>query len=278
VGTDSSSDEIDLQDALIKFLLLVKKYSVIVVVFPVLGLVGGYLYGKVAQKFYQSKMLINSLYLTEAYVDVLGKNFNEMHQFGGDSLLAKSLSLPVSEVSKISSIEIEAVGKEAPQRSFAVLSVEAMVTDPAIFPDLEKGIISYLENNAFSKTRIDQRRKALAEIIRNTNEEVQILEALRTDIAKGTFYERIKGNVSFDLTMVNSKILEMTERVISLQNDLINASGIQVVEGFTMSTKPVTPNRNKLMWFGILIGLIAAAMLIAILEIYPLIRKAQTKQ
>ena len=41
-----------------------------------------------------------------------------------------------------------------------------------------------------------------------------------------------KGNVMFDPTIVNSKIVELTKEKITLQNNLALVNSVQVIEGF----------------------------------------------
>ena len=51
-------------------------------------------------------------------------------------------------------------------------------------------------------------------------------------------FREAKGNVMFDPTIVNSKIVELTKEKITLQNSLALANSVQVVEGFSRFERP----------------------------------------
>ncbi len=53
------------------------------------------------------------------------------------------------------------------------------------------------------------------------------------------FFKATDGNVMFDPTAVNSKIIELTKEKINLQNALALANSVQVIEGFTKFESPV---------------------------------------
>ena len=70
-------------------------------------------------------------------------------------------------------------------------------------------------------------------MIASVDKEIKDMEQLKARIANGEFFQATKGNVMFDPTTVNSKIIELTERKIDYENKLQLSNSVQVIEGFT---------------------------------------------
>jgi hypothetical protein len=90
------------------------------------------------------------------------------------------------------------------------------------------------------------------------------MEELKRKISSGDFFQAAKGNVMFDPTTVNSKILELTEKKIGYQNSLQLSSSVQVVDGFTEFKKHSKPKLSILMISGATFGLTVAGLIVLI--------------
>jgi hypothetical protein len=111
-------------------------------------------------------------------------------------------------------------------------------------------------------------------MIAKMQQEIKDLEDLKLRIANGDFFESARGNVSFDPTTVNSKILELTEKKINLENSLQVVNSVQVIEDFTAFQKPVRPRLSLSLIGGAVLGLLVAGFLIMLGLIRKTIRSA----
>jgi hypothetical protein len=92
--------------------------------------------------------------------------------------------------------------------------------------------------------------------------EIKELENLKTKIGSGEFYQSAKGNVMFDPTSVNSKILELTDKKLTLENNLQLSSSVQLVEGFTKFEKHTRPLLSVSLVSGSIVGLVFVGIFI----------------
>lgn len=278
----TSSDEINLEELLLKIILVIKRNLVLIVAFFIIGTALGFTYGMLGTKIYESKMLITSDYLTDSYAEKLNKNLNSIIADGNMELLAAKLNLSREEASLINAIEMEGVQKERPSQNEKVkqpffLFISARTYDPAVYPKLEKGLVFYFENNEFSKARVEQTRIYDRKLILKIEDEIQSLEKFKTRIFDGTIFDNSKGNIMIDPGEINSKIIELTKEKLSLEKELSLISNAQVVEGFTQYLHPAKPNRIISLAAGSSLGLIFVGMLIAFKWIRKMARWAQTK-
>ncbi|HZB13096.1 MAG TPA: hypothetical protein VE467_08715, partial [Chryseolinea sp.] len=119
------------------------------------------------------------------------------------------------------------------------------------------------------KIRVEQNKNYLKQMISKVQQEIKDLEELKKRIYNGDFFANTNGNVSFDPTTVNSKIIDLTKEKITLENSLEVANSVQVIEGFTTFEKPIRPKRSISLSAGATLGLIFAGIFIG----FKIIRK-----
>lgn len=273
----TSSDEINLEELLLKVVLTIKRNLGLIIAFFVIGTAMGFIHSIMGTKIYESKMMVTSDILTDSYANKLNKNLNDIILDGNMDLLASRLNLSTEEAAKINSIEIEGVRKEAEKQLF-YLFITARTLDPEVYPKLEAGLVSFFDNNEFAKLRVEQKKFFDRQIIKKLEDEIESLENFKTKIYQGNFFESTKGNVMFDPTDVNFKIVVLTKEKLSYQNELALASSVQVVQGFTKFNRPVKPNKAISLATGSSVGLVLVGILIAFKWIRKIARVAEEKQ
>ena len=192
------------------------------------------------------------------------------------SALSAKLKISEEDARQLSSIKIVnlSVGDvELKESDRYVVTVQ--VYDFAILPALEKGIISYLQNHEFVKVRVNQNIVFLKQMIATVDEEIRDIEELKERIYKGDF---VKGNVMFDPTTVNSKIVELTEKKMTYRNTLELVNSVQVIQGFTEFRKPVSPKASLAMAAGLSVGFLFVGLLIAYKGMQKLVRMADRRE
>jgi uncharacterized protein involved in exopolysaccharide biosynthesis len=273
----TSSDEIDLMELFLKLIRVAKKNFTLIVSFFVVGTLLGSVYGMFGTKVYESKMMVTSDILTESYSEKLAENLKALINDGNLALLSSRLNLTTEDAKSVGSIKIESALKDKPskedEKKWFIVTVQ--ILNQEILPSLEKGIVNYIENNEYVKIRVEQKRNLNKELIKKTDEEIQSLESFKKKIYEGNFFENNKGNVMFDPTVVNIRIIELNKDKLKYQNDLQIVNSVQIVEGFTKFLKPIKPNKAISLAAGSTLGLFFVAILIAFKSIRKVVRMAE---
>lgn len=272
-----SNDEIDLVELLVKVVLLIKRNLIQIIIFFVVGTGLGYAYASLAPKVYESKMLVSSEILTESYSEKLFENLQSLIQERNYSSVAPMIGLSAEEVEFLSKIKIESALKDKPpsedEKKFFLITVE--LTDQSILPKLQNGLIAFFKQNDYVKLRVDAKRKMHSEVISKIDEEIKSLEKFKTEIGDGSFFSRTKGDVMFDPTSVNSKIVSLTQEREELKEKLTLISSVEIVEGFTEFDKPIWPKKSVSLAAGATLGLFLVGIMIAFKSIRKLVRFAE---
>ena len=122
--------------------------------------------------------------------------------------------------------------------------------------------------------RVEQNKKFMKQMLAKMDEEIKDMEAFKEQIVSGSFFRSAQGNVMFDPTNVNSKILELTKEKITMQNELELVNSVQVIEGFTKYERPVRPRLSVSLISGSFVGLVFVSILIAFKSIRRILQMA----
>ncbi|HEY5746426.1 MAG TPA: Wzz/FepE/Etk N-terminal domain-containing protein [Chryseolinea sp.] len=271
--TEARKDEIDLLALLLQVVRAIRSNFWLIVLFFVLGTALGFGYYYSSRKVYENKMIVSSKIMTESYSKKLVDNLNQYIREGNKTALASQLGITEQTARELGYLKIESpysnegeVSKEI-DRSYFVITVEVFSQD--ILPDLQKGLISYFENNEYVKIRVNQNREFLKTVIAKIDQEIKDLEGLKAKIYSGDFFQNSKNGVMFDPTVVNTKILDLTREKIKYQNDLELVNSVQLLEGFTRFDKPVKP----LLSLSLVAGSSMGILLVIVFLVFKSIRK-----
>ena len=278
MSDSKKNDEIDLSELFLKAIITVKANFLLILLFFFIGLAVGLAYYLSSRKVFENKMIISSAILTESYGRTLIENTNRYIREGNNAALASQLYITEVEAREINSLKIETLTKSESedQKESERLLITAEVFDQNVLPKLQHGIVAYFENNEFAKVRVEQNKSYFKEMLARTENEIKDLEQFKFRIFNGDFFQSSKGNVMFDPTIVNSKILELTEKKIGYQNALRLANSVQVIDGFTRFEHQTKPKLSVSLTSGSLVGLFFVGMLIVFKSVRRLLRMAET--
>lgn len=226
-----------------------------------LGAIAGLIYSVLTRKVYESRMLINSTLLTVSFTEeIVSNTFNIMLANKQCLLLSRALSISEEQCRELISFDvrelIEDITKPLAEGDKHDLIIKVRTYDPAIFPLVEKGIINYLEQNEFVKIRTEQRKEYYRELVQKVEEEIRDLEDFKRRLQRGDFLENMKGNLMFDPTSVDTKILELTKENIRNRQSLELAGNIHVINSFSAVGQPALSRKSVWMIIGSLVGLL----------------------
>lgn len=276
-----TSDEIDLLELLAKFVITVKSNFRLIVGAFVVGSLLGLAYNQLVPKTYESRMLVSSSILTESLSKTLAEDLFKLVKEKNLNALSDKLKISPEVASKISKIEI----KNALEKSEGIkeaeknnLTITCQSSDNTIWPDLQAGIINYFENNPYVKIRVEQRKAYFTEIIQKIDKELIDLNELKSRITNGQPAKSGNENlVLFDPTTVNTKIIDLNKERFNYKNELETINSVQVVEGFTVFQKPISPKLSISLAAGSSFGLFIVAIIIAYKSLRKIVRLSEEK-
>jgi hypothetical protein len=274
---EKQRDEIDLIDLFFKAVVLLQKNFWLILAFFVAGSLLGLAYFYSSSKVYESQLVVSSDILTESYAKVLFDISNTHLRQGNIDGLAGQLHVDISVASQVKLITIEKLSTVEIKENERFL-ITVGVLDPQILPALQEGIVKSMSENEFVAVRQELKKNGLRETITATEREIKDLQDFKVNLYKGDFFERNRGNVMFDPTEVNSKILELEEKRIQLENDLKLANSVQVIQRFTKYQRQVSPRLSVSLIAGSTVGLAFVVLFIAFKSIRRILSIAATKE
>lgn len=277
----TNSDEIDLVELLAKTVIGINKNSKTILLATTAGIIIGLCYFLFIPKEYESQMLISSDILTESYSKTIVSDLNKLIDQENLDALSSKLMLSKNQVASLEKIEIKSSIEKSEfirEQEKNYLTITCRSLDNSIWPILQSGFITFFESNNYVKIRVEQRRKYITQIIEKIDKELTDLNELKSRIVSGEITQSSKDNlVLFDPTTVNTKILDLNKEKINLQNSLETVNSIQLVEGFTVFEKPVSPKLAICIVIGGGIGLFIALLLIPLNSLSKIVSLSEEK-
>jgi hypothetical protein len=221
-------------------------------------------------------MIISSDILTESYAEIFFDISNKHLRQGDKGALAEHLHIDVPTASQVTSISITKLSQAEVKENERFL-ITVRVLDQQVLPSLQQGIVKAISENEFVAVRQELKKAALIENIATTTREIKDLQDFKVNLYKGDFFERNSGNVMFDPSEVNSKILEFEEKRITMENELRLANSVQVIQGFTKFRGQSSPLLSVSLVAGSTVGLVFVGLLIAFKSIRRILHIAATK-
>lgn len=271
-----TTDEIDLQQLAINVVRYFQRYLRFISISSFVGVLFGLLFYVALPPVYESQMIVMSDILTSSYSDRFTESLDRLIKEENDSVLASRLGLTLEEAKQISTIEIESVRKEANSAKLdesSTFLITVNVKKQALLPKLQEGLIQYLRNNEFVKTRVRQREETYKALIEKLDMEIQSLDSLKSRLFQGKpVYSKSSEMLLVDPTNIYSKIIELTQQRINYKNSLELFNSIQLIEGFTPFKKPASPKLSIALVVGFVLGFFGA---IGILTAKQLLKMAK---
>lgn len=259
----------------------IRSNLLLIVVLTSIGILVGLGISLMVKKQYESRMLLSSEVLPYPNLEGILETIDDLLKERNYEELKKRLQLDSAILASINSLEtellIENESEQVNDIRIEYVSVKVRTLDTKALAPFQKALINYLHSNDYVKARVQQKKDFYVTLIKEVNKEIQSLEELKQNISSGTFFEVAKGNIIFDPTTVNSKILDLAKTKIEYENSLKLVESIHVIEGFAPYKKPVTGRKLQSIFLGAIGGLLLAAGIIATQALISLIRKNEPK-
>lgn len=276
-----NSDEIDLLELLARIVISIKSNFKLIVGAFLIGSLLGLAYYQFVPKSYESRMLISSDILTESYSKTIADDLNKLIKERNIESLSSKLNLSLTEALAIGKLEVKNAiekvdGRKEEEKNY--LTITCQTSDNSIWPNLQNGLVNFFEKNDYVRIRVEQRKKYYTQVIEKIDKELVDLNELKSRIANGQITQSSKDNlILFDPTTVNTKILDLNKEKINLQNSLETVNSVQLVEGFTVFEKPVSPKLSISLSAGASFGLFIVALIIGFKSLRKIVSLSEEK-
>lgn len=276
-----NSDEIDLLDVMATVAWAIRRNFMLLMILTIAGFAIGFAASFVVKKQYESKMIVSTDILTFSYVEKIVSTLNELIGENNAAEIQKRLNTSPEVVAKLLNLSVEMLirnKQDAPESEKVDLVITAKTLDNDILLELQTGLLKYLTNHDYVRVRVEQRKNFFTTLIAEIDKEIASLEQMKTKIHSGEFFQGTKGNINFDPTTVNSKIIELSKTKLEYTNSLQLVESVQVIEPFTPHYKPVSGRMVRSSVLAGLVGLFLGLMIVALKGLDKAIKKHQKQQ
>ncbi len=231
--------------------------------------------------FFPKYFQTNAIFVSYLPAGFSTSMINDLQNLIGDkkntSVLAEQLRIPIkaaSTIKKLSTEEMDSLSYMNIRDTMAsAFKVYLTVSDANTIPVFQEGLKTFLENNSYSLTRKEARRKTLEALRNNFVEKIKGLDSLK-NILNTTLVPRSNGQgVILGEPISPIDAYELMQKFYNgqkeIEEQLILLKNIEVLQPFLKINASNYPDYNKLLIYSILIGL-AMALIITPLVVKPL--------
>lgn len=268
---NTKNEELDLIQVIAKlYRLIVKRFTLVILCFSIsVGLaISTYFF---SEKVYQSEMVASTTLLGNIKASNLILTLNSLISNKNYAKLSALLNISEEDAQVLREIKPNVIlstndnFRQELTTDVTAFSVEVYVTDPLVYDTLEKGIKFYLQNTEFVKIRSQIRRTYYDSLTLQIENEIQDLQNGKKEILK-VINQNNTGTLIFSPSEVAEKIIDLYKQKFNIREQIILHDEIQIVKSFTYFSNPDEPKLNKLMFIGLLAGVVFSLLLILIVE------------
>ena len=260
------SDDIDLFRLIERTLLFFKKYKWVFLIALVLGFASGIITYMNLPKIYKSRLVLHSFTLSNPNFIQIIDNWNSLLKKGEHQSLAATFNCSEKLLGSVKQIKANEVQKVFTQSNPNGFYIDVFVTDNSLLPELQNAIKYGLENNEYVKEQLAVRRENLGQLINEVSLEITKMDSTKNKVER-MIGSRQTGSSSLiiDISGLNSQLIGMNEKLLSLKQELKFTSAVQVLQSFSKFSKPAGPKLFVTLGIGI-IGFLVLAYLYSLIN------------
>lgn len=272
------SDELDLLILLEKLIAYFKRYAKILLIFTILGCIGGLFIFLSTPKKYKATLVLHSFNLTNLENIEIILNWKELLKKHEYKNLASILNCDSATIRKLYKIDAEEIQKLYLQTNPHGFNVHVLVKDTSVLNNLQQGIVFGLGNGEYVRVRTATKRANLNQLIEKVNIEISKLDSTKlviNDILNNK--SKNSSSLMIDITSINSQIISLNEKLLNYKEELKFSDPIQVIQGFTKFNYPERRGGPLILAIGILAGFIIGYFVTLIIYVSQKLRKTSKK-
>lgn len=240
-----NNDEIDLKDLLKKIVDILTRGTKTIILSVMLGAVLGLAYFFNVKTTYRSNMVLSSEVLVLANIQTLFAPFESLIEEGNIKAMAQRLEMEEAAVSKLKDLTVKNVfEKESDNKEkVSYFEVTATITDNSILPQLQEGIVHFLQRNEFVQKRAAIKEEGLKTLIERIDKEIAQIDSVKRKIGESVALNATSPNVVLmEPSNLYEQALLMAEKQQEYRMQLALVESFQVVQGFTPFSRPSSPS------------------------------------
>ena len=293
------------------------RYKFLLIAAMALGLISGIAYNKLTKPYYQTSMLLRSQYLNAKLVENSINKLNllceEKEREGLAGLLNISQEVAQNIVSfefepfvdendvveiellkqrlqelKIDKQDIDKIVRQIEIENRNTFLISVRVFETGIVENLQAALVGYFKNNPYVANRIKTNRERQEQLIAKLNLDLALLDSLKdaynlnlklqatkpSDASTSVIFG--ESGVVDPVSVYNQgvslfRLLQSTKQALDLGSDF------EVVDGFTIFSKPDSPSLAKAAVYAMLFYLALAYGLIMLIEINKYLNRVEEK-
>lgn len=252
-------DEIDLKDLLKKIIRTLERGTKTILISVVLGAILGMGYFFKGKETFESSMVLSSNILVLANIQALFTPLELLLEEENYEVLAQKLGIEEEAVNSLVALEVESVfeNEDDNEARTSYFEITATVTNNAVLPEIQQGIVNYLKNNDYIQKRVTIKTQRLDALIEKVNIELQEIDSLKNRLESGAILNSGGSNVVLmEPTNIYQQALLMEEKKQSYKEQLAFVESIQLIKEFTPFANPSSPSWILCLVVGLAGGLI----------------------
>ncbi|UTW67314.1 hypothetical protein KFE94_04150 [bacterium SCSIO 12643] len=274
------SDNIGLTDFFVLIFKFCKRNLALIVISTVIGLLLGYSYNHFSKKYYLSEMVGYSNLVEKNIVLEILAPLNKFAEEKNFSELSKNLNISEETAAAIRSIDFATSKhnktsnnpKLTDQKLGELILTTLTVYNQDKLPEIEKGIVNFLENNSYLKEKTNTEKAKTTKLIQNIAEKIESFDSIYNhpnQISKGS------GSPTINVTSSQSPtdFVESYEYLEDLKNKAEHIRSFQVVSHFYYLSKP--DNKQLLIISGLGVVFFISSLLLALLKEIAVLSKKE---
>jgi S-adenosylmethionine:tRNA-ribosyltransferase-isomerase (queuine synthetase) len=185
--------------------------------------------------------------------------WNALLKSGEDKTLVDLFNTTDNVLQKVKQIKAEEIQKIFSANNPNGFMIDVWVTDISILDQLQKGVLYGFDNSDYVKDRLIAKRTKLQELIGKTSSEIRQLDSTKK-IVENIMAGKTTSSSSliFDGSNISRQLIELTEKLLSYEEELRFTNAVQVLQSFSKFRKPAGPNLYKWLLLGLISGLSVA--------------------
>ena len=261
------TDEVDLADLLFRLVKLIGRHRLLIFLITLtsVSLALVHHYSKAA--LYESRLVCNTDKLEYSETEHIIQVFNQyLHERNFKKL---KLSPDQSDLlDAIHQINLEIPRIRYSSKSFTLLVI---VKDPAVIPDVQSLIMTFINEGAYIHTIIDiesQRLKQQIELLQEEETNIsQMITSMRNQMTQA------KSDQVEQLADLSKLLVELKKERVTLETELLSLSPVKVIQDMAIPLSVMNKNLMVTIGIGVLAGLGLSFFLITILELSKFYRE-----
>lgn len=250
------SDDIDLVVLLDRVILYFRRFLWRYIIAVLVGIALGIAAWRALPPVYESRMILHSVYLTNAEEIEIVATWDKLLGKGEYRLLSEIFQCDEEILSDLADLKAAEIQKVFTPNNPNGFYIDAKVKDNAILGELQKGIVNGLENTEFIKQKVETRRASLRTLIEKVKTEIAKLDSMKTTVTNiMSSRQNNSSSLLVDVSGITGQMISLNEKLVAYQDDLKFSNGIIVIQGFNKFQTATGPSLKVLILLGLILCL-----------------------